>query len=257
MTAASKTDVNDYGVMSFDDLDARLHRKLDRAEESFAEAVRIASVIRDRLLWRARGFRNFQAYLLGVAEKRQASSISYKYRLANHLEVCLDIIDGADDENSPRGENLPPEKHSRTLGTLPEPEDRRQAYRGASRAAAAEGSPVQQRHIDAATDRLQATTTIKDPAERAKAQRQAMDDLLAEQEGKAQHRTQRPRVDKFAGHAEQMAKLLRAANADECVAMLQVAIHTLGEADLGKLEWPRGKAEKFKLRLGAVADLFE
>jgi hypothetical protein len=236
--------VSNYGTMSFTQLHDELHRRLDNADEQFAEVVRIAAQIRDRSLWKPR-YRSFEAYLHAVAEERHGRATGrHIYRLVDQIHVCVDI--------SPIGDFSLPEYQTRALAELPTGDERRAAYSGAKAAAAAEGLDTPTgRHVRGAVDASPKPAEIEDPEERKLAQEQRIEEYLEKQEGTPQHRMQRPRMEKFEGHATQIGKLMRSAEPGELLEMMRRGLKVFDDEELvGRLNM-LSKADREKV-VGAV-----
>lgn len=87
--------------------------------------------MRDRKGWKALGYESFKEY----GEKELGYQEAHIYRIVDAAEISLQIGYSAD---SPIGESLPPESHTRPLKSVPE-DVRKQIWDEATAKAEAEG----------------------------------------------------------------------------------------------------------------------
>jgi len=221
----------DFGGLNFQQLEAVIEENLVAAEHHFARALLAVDQVRQRALWKPR-YRSLPDYL---QQRFACHSRQRAHQLINQLEVCLDVVDLQELQAASTMVDavpmIPPERQTRALAELPHAEDRRQAYQGATRAAAAEGLPApRQRHVEAAVDRLKPNTAIEDPEERRRADEQAIDEWIEEEE--LQHRQHRPRVERFkAWAAKQSGLVKRTRDRGELAEMRRVVLQLVHQVD--------------------------
>ena len=98
--------------------------------------------MRDRKGWKALGYESFKEY----GEKELGYQEAHIYRIVDAAEISLQIGYSAD---SPIGESLPPESHTRPLKSVPE-DVRKQIWDEATAKAEAEGDKRTAKHVEMA-----------------------------------------------------------------------------------------------------------